>query len=336
MNNYRIDVHQHVIPPFWSETLNSNGGDPSGPRSGDSKNSVIPKWSPEGAIAQMDSLKISTGILSLTSPGIVGWAAEFQGTMARKINDYTADLVSKNPFRFGNFATLPMPHVDESLVEIEYALDTLNADGIILFSNYGDKYLGDDEFLPLWQELNDRKAVVFLHPGLPILPIKGIAGPLVDYPFATTRVAVQLVLNGIINRFPDVKIILSHAGGFVPYAVHRFVELAHVFRTDALSHEQILQSFRKFYYDTALASSPTSLPSLTTFARRENILFGTDYPFAPADVVADFTQHLDNHEFSDELQKSEISHKNALGLFPRLSGQLLKIGVGSKVQNLVP
>jgi predicted TIM-barrel fold metal-dependent hydrolase len=322
-NNHRIDVHQHVLPPFWSEALNSNGGDPSGPRSGDSSNSVIPKWSPEGAIAQMDSLEISTGILSLTSPGIVGWVPKSQADTARKVNEYTADLVSRNPLRFGNFATLPMPNIDASLVEIEFAFDTLHADGIIMFSNYGDNYLGDAQFLPLWQELNRRKAVVFIHPGLPIMPMQGIAGPLVDYPFATTRVAVQLVLNGIISRFPDVSIILSHAGGFVPYAVHRFVELAHVFRTDAPNHEEILKSFRKFYYDTALASSPTSLPSLTAFAKRENILFGSDYPFAPADVVADFTLHLDQYQFDDQLQKSEISHQNALVLFPRLSEQLL-------------
>ena len=322
-NNHRIDVHQHVLPPFWSEALNANGGDPSGPRSGDSNNSVVPKWSPEGAIALMDSLEISTGILSLTSPGIVGWASELQAGMARRINEYTAGLVVKKPLRFGNFATLPMPHIDESLAEIEYALDILHADGIILFSNYGDNYLGDAQFLPLWQELNRRKAVVFIHPGLPIMPMKGVAGPLVDYPFATTRVAVQLVLNGIVSRFPDVNIILSHAGGFVPYAVHRFVELAHVFRTDAPNHEEILNSFRKFYYDTALASSPTSLPSLTAFAKREHILFGSDYPFAPSDVVTDFTRHLDKYQFKDKLQESEISHNNALVLFPRLSEQLL-------------
>jgi len=322
-NNNRIDVHQHVLPPFWSEALNSNGGDPSGPRSGDSSNSVFPKWSPDGAIAQMDSLEISTGILSLTSPGIVGWASELQAGMARKVNEYTADLVSKNPSRFGLFATLPMPHVEESLAEIEFALDVLHADGIILFSNYGDNYLGDAQFLPLWQELDNRKAVVFIHPGLPILPMQGIAGPLVDYPFATTRVAVQLVLNGIISRFPNVKIILAHAGGFVPYAVHRFVELAHVFRTDASNHEELLKSFRTFYYDTALASSPTSLPSLTAFAKREHVLFGSDYPFAPSDVVADFTRHLDQYEFEDQSQKIEISHQNAMVLFPRLSEQLL-------------
>jgi len=322
MNNHRIDVHQHVLPPFWSEALNANGGDPSGARSGDSNHSVVPQWSPEGAIALMDSLEISTGILSLTSPGIVGWASQLQAGMARKVNEYTQDLVTKNPSRFGNFATLPMPHVDESLKEIEYALDVLHADGIILFSNYGDNYLGDAQFLPLWQELDRRNAVVFIHPGLPIMPLKDVAGPLVDYPFATTRVAVQLVLNGITSLYPNVKIILAHAGGFVPYAVHRFVELAHVFRTDAPNHEIMLNSFQKFYYDTALASSPTSLPSLAAFAKREHILFGSDYPFAPSDVVIDFTRNLDQHQFSDHLQENEISHLNALALFPRLSEQL--------------
>ena len=151
------------------------------------------------------------------------------------------------------------------------------------------------------------------------MPLKDVAGPLVDYPFATTRVAVQLVLNGITSLYPNVKIILAHAGGFVPYAVHRFVELAHVFRTDAPNHEVMLNSFQKFYYDTALASNPTSLPSLAAFAKREHILFGSDYPFAPSDVVTDFTRNLDQHQFSDHLQENEISHLNALALFPRLS-----------------
>jgi aminocarboxymuconate-semialdehyde decarboxylase len=317
-NNHRIDVHQHVVPPFWSEGLANNGGDPSGPRSGDAANSVIPKWTPEGAIALMDSQEISTGILSLTAPAIGGWAKKDRPEMARRVNEYTADLVRKNPARFGNFATLPMPDVERSLMEIDFAFDVLHADGIILLSNYGELYLGEKIFLPVWEELNRRKAVVFLHPGLPLPPTTGMAGPLVDYPFATTRVAVQLVLNGVLDQYPDVKIILAHAGGFIPYASYRFAELAHVFRPDALGKTDLLNSFKRFYFDTALSSSPVSLPSLTAFADDENILFGTDYPFAPADVVANFTNGLDDYQFSDKYIRDKISHQNALELFPRL------------------
>jgi aminocarboxymuconate-semialdehyde decarboxylase len=213
---HRIDVHQHVVPPFWAKALPDHGGDPSGPRSGDPSHTVLPQWSPEHAIDLMDSQEIATAILSLTAPGIVAWDKNPRREIARRVNDYTANLVAKRPDRFGNFATLPLPDVDGALRELEYALDTLRADGVILLGNYGDKYLGDASFGPLWAELDRRQAVVFVHPGLPLPPAADIAGPLVDYPFATTRTAVQLVLNGIVDRYPGARIILSHAGGFVP------------------------------------------------------------------------------------------------------------------------
>ncbi len=217
---HRIDVHQHVVPPFWAKALPNHGGDPSGPRSGDPSSTVLPQWSPEDAIDLMDSQEIATGILSLTAPGIVGWDQRARREMARRVNEYTADLVAKRPDRFGHFATVPLPDVDGALSELEYALDTLRADGVILLGNHAEKYLGDATLEPLWAELHSRLAVVFVHPGLPLTPAVGVAGPLVDYPFDTTR--TQLVLNGIVDRYPRARIILAHAGGFVPFASHRF------------------------------------------------------------------------------------------------------------------
>ncbi|MEA2745511.1 MAG: 6-methylsalicylate decarboxylase [Acetobacteraceae bacterium] len=167
---------------------------------------------------------------------------------------------------------------------------------MILLGNYADKYLGDPTFEPLWAELDRRRVVVFLHPTLPLPPAAGLAGPLVDYPFDTTRTAVQLVLNGIVDRYPGARIILAHAGGFVPYASHRFAELAHVFRPDAADPADILKGFQRFYFDTALSSGPAALPSLKAFAREDRILFGTDYPFAPAEVAASFTRKLDAYD----------------------------------------
>src|SRR6266403_1175089 len=102
---HRIDVHQHVVPPFWAKALPTHGGDPSGPRSGDPSNSVLPPWSPDSAIDFMDSQEIATGILSLTAPGVVGWDTSGRREMARRVNEYMAGLVAKSPERFGHFAT---------------------------------------------------------------------------------------------------------------------------------------------------------------------------------------------------------------------------------------
>ena len=222
-STHRIDVHQHVVPPFYAQTLASHGGDPSG--------SATPKWSPQSALDFMDSQQIATGILSVSTPGVVGWAQTERREMARRINEYTADLVADRPDRFGSFATLPLPDVGGAIEELGYALDTLHADGIVLMASYAGKYLGDPAFEPLWAELDRRHAIVFEHPGdtpgqPPLPPAAGVAPPMTDFPFETTRTGIQLVLNGILDRYPAVRIILSHAGGFLPYAALRFAELA--------------------------------------------------------------------------------------------------------------
>ena len=141
----RIDVHQHVVPPFWAKELRT---DPAG--------TVIPPWSAESAIDSMDSQEIATGILSLAAPSVIRWNKNERRKMARRVNEYAADLVAKQPDRFGNFATLPLPDVDGALRELEHALDTLRADGVILLANYAGKYLGDTVFEPLWAELDRR------------------------------------------------------------------------------------------------------------------------------------------------------------------------------------
>jgi len=308
---HRVDVHQHVVPPFWAKALPAHGGDPSG--------TVVPQWSPESAIGFMDSQEIATGILSLTAPSVANWYKSQRREMARRVNEYTADLVAKRPDRFGNFATLPLPDVEGSLRELEYALDTLAADGVILLANYSGRYLGDPAFDPLWAELDRREAVVFIHPGQPPLPtIPGVAGPLVDYPYDTTRAAVQLVLNGTLEKHSRVRVILAHAGGFLPFASHRIAELARVFRSDAAESVDILTAMRRFYFDTALSSSPAALPTLKSFAGAERVLFGSDFPYANAGIGASFASKLDAYDDLTADEHAAISHVNAWTLFPRL------------------
>lgn len=308
----RIDVHSHVVPPFWAEQLDSYGGDHSGTR-------TPTWWSPDGAIAFMDSQQIATSILSLTAPGVVGWPDHKRPDMARRVNEYTAGLVSKRPDRFGMFATLPLPDVDASLQAIEDAFDTLNADGIIMLSSVNGRYAGDAYLEPIWSELDRRQAIVFLHPAQPQLPLApGEAAPLIDYPFDTTRAAVQMVLNRVTVRYPKLKIILAHAGGFLPYIGNRVAELSNVFDRDSLTPQEILDQCRRFYVDTALSSSPAALPTITAFMPGNHILFGSDNPYAPPEVSSIFTRHLDEAPLTAR-DAAAINRGNALPLFPRLS-----------------
>jgi predicted TIM-barrel fold metal-dependent hydrolase len=267
----------------------------------------------------MDSQGIATSILSLTAPSVAAWPKLKRRAMARRVNEYTAELVAKRSDRFGHFATLTLPDLDGAHTELEYALDTLHADGVILLSNYGGKYLGDPAFESLWRELSSRKAVVFIHPGLPkISHAMGVAEPLVDYPFDTTRSAVQLVLNGVVNQHQKAHIILSHAGGFLPYISHRIAELSHVFRPEVPEPAEILTDLHRFYFDTALSSSPAALPSLIAFAGSERVLYGSDFPYAPAQVGSAFSRKLDAYEGLSEGERCAIAYGNALPLFPRL------------------
>ena len=309
----KIDVHQHVIPPKWVKGLQRIGS-----------RHRPPPWSPESAIDWMDAQNIATGFLSLTAPGFTGWRDSELQSAAREVNEYTAELVAKWPGRFGNFAILPLPELDGSLHEVRYAFDTLDANGVTVFSNYGDRYLGDPFFEPLWAELDRRGAVVFVHPTRLTQPeLKGLPAPYVDFPFATTRSAVEMVMNGVLDRYHKMRVILSHGGGFLPYAAYRFSMLAAGgppgsekslrFEADVAA---MLAKFRRFYVDTALASSPTSLPSLQAFLDPAHLLFGSDYAYGPGGVTEAFSAMLDASPLFTPAEHAAIDYGNAQLLLP--------------------
>jgi predicted TIM-barrel fold metal-dependent hydrolase len=310
---HRIDVHTHLIPPFYAEELKSHGGDPSGWGS--------PEWSPEQAISFMDDEGIAVAMLSLTAPGIDGWrVGEERTAIARRVNDYGASLVQERPDRFGYLATLALPDVDSALKEIDRAYDQLKIDGVVLHSNYGGIYLADPAFEPVWEELNRRSAVVFIHPTTPHL-VKVLPkdpGPIEDYPAETTRTAFYLVIAGHLTRYSSMKIILSHGGGFLPYAATRFAELKSSLDPEH-TVEELTATMKSFYFDTAL-SAPSGLPSLLAFAPRGHVVFGTDYPYASEAVSKKFTRNMDNY---DQFKTGELDEINrgARTLFPRLLRQ---------------
>lgn len=308
----RIDVHQHIVPPVWAEALAARGLDSGG--------WAIPSWSPRAAIAMMDRQGIATGVLSVTSPGahLDGDAAARD--LARAVNEYGAEVVKDRPDRFGHFASIPLPDVDAAVSEAAYALDTLGADGVVLMSNAHGRYLGDPGFEPLWAELDRRNANVFVHPAQPPMALlPGTPAPLADYVSDTTRTALNLVLNGVMSRYPNVRVILSHGGGFLPYAAYRFSGLTSTVVDRSRKAEDILRDLKRFWFDTALSASPSALPALFAFAEPGHVLYGSDWPFAPQDAGTYYNTYLEDYPDYTPGQAEAVNRGNAEALFPRLA-----------------
>jgi len=263
----------------------------------------------------MDERGVETSILSVSTPGVhLGDDAEARAH-AREVNEFAAKVVHDHPTRFGLFATLTLPDVDGALAELAYAFDTLRADGIVLLANSQGLYLGDPRFDPLFDELNRREAVVFVHPSiLPgLAPLPGVPTFVVDFLLDTTRSAIGLVRSGTLDRCPNIRVILSHAGGFLPYAAYR-IGLAASPTANALEGVARLE---RFYFDTALSSSPTALPSLLAFAKPDHVLYGSDFPYAPAFVVEAFAGLYEDFPLA-ETKRASIDRDAAERLFPRL------------------
>jgi 6-methylsalicylate decarboxylase len=307
----RIDTHHHMIPPDYRKALRRAGIDEAGGR-------ALPDWSAEGSLQTMAELDVATAILSVSTPGTAFLSNPADAAaLARDLNDYGAHLVASAPERFGFFATAPMPHVDESVAETVRALDELNADGVVLLANNAGTYLGEDGQDDLWAALDERAAVVFIHPAdLPGPTVPGVAPFAADFLLDTTRAAYLLVRNGIRHKYPNIRFILSHAGGFVPYASHRMAVA--IMGDTGRSPADSLDDFSSFYFDTALSSSAAALPTLLAFAKPGHITFGSDWPFAPVAGGKLFAAGLETYPGLDADTRKAIDRTNALALFPRL------------------
>ena len=304
----RIDTHHHILPPSyaaWLERLGITDGD-----------RPIPRWSVEGALDLMDANDITACILSVSTPGVhFGDDAEAR-RKAREVNEYAAEIVRRHPRRFGFLATLALPDLDGALAETAYAFDVLKADGVVLLSNVRGRYLGDASWEPLMEELNRRSAVILVHPReLPGPEAPGIPAYAADFLLDTTRAAISMARSGCLERHPKLKIILSHGGGFVPYAAER---IARTCSPDG-SSEGGIDRLRRFYFDTALSSTPYALPSLLSFADAGRITFGSDWPFAAKERSSSYRRMLDEFPLS-VAQRHAISRGNAEELFPRFAG----------------
>ncbi len=318
----RIDTHHHLIPPDYRHALRRAGIDGAGQR-------ALPDWSAQGSLQAMAELGVATAILSVSTPGTAFLPDPSDAAaLARDVNDYAADLVSAQPDRFGFFATVPMPHLGESVAEAVRALDVLKADGVVLLANNAGVYLGQDGQDDLFTVLDERSAVVFVHPAdLPSRPVPHIAPFAVDFLLDTTRAAYLLVRNGIRSRYPNIRFILGHAGGFVPYASHRMA--VSIMSDTGRSPADTLDEFAGFYFDTALSSSAATLPTLLSFAKPGHVTFGSDWPFDPTAAGQYFAAGLETFPNLDAAGRAAIDTTNALALFPRLGAAPQPVAVST-------
>jgi predicted TIM-barrel fold metal-dependent hydrolase len=315
MKPHRIDVHCHTIPDYFREAVvKSNHVSTSG---------VFPPWTPELALQTMDRHGIATSITSISYPGVHFGDDAQARALARRCNEGAAGMIARWPGRFGSFATLPLPDVEGSVEELGYALDELRLDGVCLLASYRERYLGDPHFEPLMQALNERSAVVFVHPALhPSAKATGLPWPgfMMEFLFDTTRAAVNLIFSGALERYPDIRFILAHAGGVLPYFSWRLGVAPDISPLLAgWTEERIAAGIRSFWFDTALSPGPQTQGCLKEVAVADRILFGSDWPFAPDTVTGKSVAALNAPGLLEPEELMGIERSNALALFPRFA-----------------
>ena len=333
----RIDTHHHILPqhyaqgkfgwfPLHLEFQNDDQAAVWKDTSGIPKGLKLPEWSPELSLEFMARHAIGTSILSISAPAtsIVKDKAE-AASLAREINIYAASLRDKHPSKFGFFSTLPSPKdMQACLEEISYCFDVLKADGVTLLTSYNDTYLGHPDFRPLWEDLDRRAAVVFIHPTADIhagaLQEPWFPPPMIDFPHETTRTAVHLIISNTVRDHPNCKIILSHGGGTLPYVATRLAYQSAEMQYMQKSAHDFIEEAKSFYFDLALTSFAYPFDLLLQFAQEDHILYGSDYPFAREKTIGQQTAFLDENGNG---KNKDIDHSvrrgAALKLFPRLA-----------------
>jgi len=305
---HRIDVHHHVVPPSWLQAMNLIGR----------SNPPLLNWSVQKTLDDMDKGGVATSIVSPTSPQVTPLGKEAAVRIAREANEFGVKMMSDHPGRFGVFATLPLPFIDEALKEIAYVFDTLKVDGIGMMTSYGDKWLGYSYFDPIWEELNRRKATVYTHPtdaNCCVNLVQGEPPSGIEWGTDTTRSLISLIFSGTTQKFPDVKFIWSHGGGALVAFAERF--LVQWVNTPPykgkFTREQVQAELNRFYYDTAQVTVAGTLVALAKLIPVSQIVYGTDFPYRTA---ADHTSGVNATFSGDELKA--VDRENALRLIPRL------------------
>jgi predicted TIM-barrel fold metal-dependent hydrolase len=269
----------------------------------------FPKWTPEKAIRHLDRFGIETAVTSLSTPGVWFGDRALAGRLSRLCNEFQARMKSDHPGRFGAFAFLPLPDVDGALAELEHSLDDLGHDGVALLSDVDGRYLGDPSYEELFAELDRRSAVVFIHPHTDPRrkPRYEFLFPLLEWPVHTTRAVMDLLYSGRLARYPNIRYILAHGGGTVPYLAHRMAE----------GSPAKLALLRRLYYDAA-SPGEGHFASLRELAGAGHILFGTDGGWTqPLEMSLKIKAFMACDGLSTS-EKEAIQRSNAESLLPGL------------------
>ena len=310
MKPNRFDVHAHYMPP---------GAIPRAAPGLNFVSSPMPTWTPEFALDFMDRHDIATQLLSLPTP--------LAKDEARRINEYGATLVKQRPERFGLLASLPIDDVEAALSEIGFAFDQLGADGVVMVTNYGGNYLGNAKFEPVFAELERRSATAFLHPIIPAgyeCVACGRPGPVIEFTFDTCRTVTDMLYAGILNRYNNVKFILSHAGGPLPTLAPRLSTigtLSWVRHPSELTQEAVMSQLAGLYFDTAIAGTAASIGPVLELTEPDHIVFGTDFPPATEPVIDQNIAALGALTCMNEVEKSAIN-LNGRRLFRRFAAEM--------------
>ena len=273
----------------------------------------------ETQLKSMDKWQIRTAITSLT-PRVILKNMNRLREVVRICNEFQARMVLEHPSRFGSFALLPLPDVDGALEEITYALDILHLDGVGLFSSINDRYLGDPLFDPVFDELNRRSAVVFVHPTHCEAPTETHLGAppfVVEYVFDTTRAIVNLIFTGTLRRYPDIGVIVAHGGGAVPYLAQRISMLEGHRKASEVA--DVIPQLRALYYEIASTTASYALRSLQELADPNHVLWGSDLPFVYGERLQEEVDHWEAYDGFNAAERMAVEQENAVRLFPRLA-----------------
>src|SRR5437016_6659497 len=292
-----IDTHHHILPDFFWRETNDSHAPPGG---------LAPlQWCKGAMISFMDEAGIDVAVMSVSTPGVHLGISEKARVLARRCNEFAAELVHARPDRFAGFACIPLPDVDASLEELSYALDVLGLDGFALFTNSTGVYLGDAVLEPVFDELERRQAVVFVHPNPSpdaVAHSLGLPDNLLDFPTDTNRAVAQMHYTNRFARTPNVKYIFSHAGGSIPYLAARFAIIDEMgFIPGGEQRGAAADMFRTIYWDTALAASDPVLRMLRDVAGINQVLYGTDFPYLRRDLAINSKQRILRSSALDDL-----------------------------------
>jgi predicted TIM-barrel fold metal-dependent hydrolase len=308
---HRVDMHHHFYPTelleAWKKANVRNAP-------------VVQRWKLTDTLEHMDKGGVATAMLSLpTGINLPNLSAEDRLSWTRRINDYAAKAQADHPGRFGIFGFLPMPDIDASLKGIEYALDVMKTDGIGLNTSYGNKWLGDPTFKPVLEELNRRKATVFVHPLGPECCnnlMSYVPASFTEYPQDTNRTVMSMLFSGTFTKTRDVKWIFCHAGAAVPLLANRVKSLAKIQVKNAaeLLPDGVDFELQRLYYETANAAFVPNMTALLKYVSISQVMFGTDYPYVS---VEENVSDLLKAGLSTADLKA-VESENAKKLIPRL------------------